>query len=61
MEDRTRRKNLRISGLHELSNEDSEQTTRAVKELVDDKICVSYVKIANEFSVNNQKELPGSY
>ena len=53
VEDWTRRKNLRISGLAELPNENSEQTIRAVQELVDDKLCVSDVKIANAFRVNN--------
>ena len=52
VEDWSRRKNLRITGMPELPDENFEKTTYAVNKLVNEKLEVSHVSLEKAFHLN---------
>ena len=56
IEDWSKRKNLRISGMGELSNENKEQTTHSVQKLIADKLGVTGVSVCSAFRINRPSQ-----
>ena len=54
LEDGSRRKNIRITGLAELSHENSEQTQHKVQKLISENLQLKNVIITNAFRVGKQ-------
>ena len=54
LEDRSKSKNLRITGLNELHNENMEQTTHAVQKLVAEKLGQQNVRVKTAFRIGKQ-------